>query len=581
MKISEVELLVGLSKKAIRLYESRGLLTVERVSNGYREYSEDDIEALRQIKLLRLAGISISDIKLLRHGILTMEELLAKRKKELDQEYGEHSAQYDFCETMLKQLDGGIVDSTYRLEETEETVEPRGELSVGIDIGTTTINATVIDHASKRQIEGYSIANTYDLPREKGFCEQDADSIVQRAAELLDHIIGSYKNIRSIGVTGQMHGILYTDKDGNAVSPLFTWKDKRADLKAQSGKTYCEIIQSITGEEISTGYGFATHYYNQEHGLIPADAATFCSIMDYFVMKLTKKAEPLVHTTNAASFGFYDVLEARFKAEKLDMIFSNAVTVPSVTEEFDIVGEYKGIPVAVAIGDNQASFLGSVQKLEDSALVNIGTGSQISMLCKGGNFSKDLELRPFFAGKYLLCGAALCGGSAYAMLERFFREYSAFSGGKNTPQYETVNRIAEEAYEKGVPPLTVDTSFCGTRSNPSRRGSISKIDAETFTPASLILGVICGMCRELYTLYSETEIKKTHIVAAGGAVQKNKVLQHVIADMFGTEPVITRQTDETAVGAALFSAISANLVLGIDAIAEYISYNKEKKNDKR
>ena len=65
VKISEVERIVGLSKKAIRLYESRGLLTVERVPNGYREYSDEDVEKLKQIKLLRLAGISVSDIKLL------------------------------------------------------------------------------------------------------------------------------------------------------------------------------------------------------------------------------------------------------------------------------------------------------------------------------------------------------------------------------------------------------------------------------------------------------------------------------------------------------------------------------------
>ena len=578
MKISEVERFVGLSKKAIRLYESRGLLTVARISNGYREYSDEDIEALRQIKLLRLAGISISDIKLFRHGILPMEELLDKRKKEMDREYGEHSAQYDFCKTLLRQLDGGIVDCTYRLEETEETVEPCGELSVGIDIGTTTIDATVIDHASKQQIEGFSMSNTFDLPSKSGFCEQDANGIVKRVKELLDHIIGSYENIRSIGVTGQMHGILYTDKHGNAVSPLFTWKDKRADQKNKNGKTYCEIIQSITGEEISTGYGFATHYYNQEHGLIPADTSTFCSIMDYFVMKLTKKYEPLVHATNAASFGFYDVLAARFKTEKLEMLFSDTVTVPSVTDEFAIAGEYKGIPVAVAIGDNQASFLGSVQELEDSALVNIGTGSQISMLSNGEYFGSDLELRPFFAGSYLLCGAALCGGSAYAMLERFFREYNMLSDGKNPPQYATMNRIAEEAYAKGVLPLAVDTAFCGTRSNPARRGSISAIDTEAFTPASLILGVIHGMCRELYDLYRETSMKKKRIVAAGGAVQKNTVLQRVIADMFGSEPVITRRTDEAATGAALFSAVATGVISNIEAIAEYITY-KEKNNN--
>lgn len=577
MRISEVERLVGLSKKAIRLYESCGLLTVERVSNGYREYTDADVAALKQIKLLRLAGVSISDIKLLRHGILPMEELLNKRKKELDREYGEHSAQYDFCESLLKQLDGDPIDCTYRLEETEEAFAPRGALSVGIDIGTTTISATVIDHAGKRQIEGYSIANAFDLPCEKGFCEQDADAIVQRAKSLLDHILDGYENVCSVGITGQMHGIVYVSADGKAVSPLFTWEDKRADQSMENGETYCERIFRITGEEIYTGYGFATHYYMQENGAVPKGAVTFCSIMDYFAMRLAKKGSPLVHATNAASFGFYDVQAGRFKTESLEKIFAGAVSAPTVTEDLAVAGEYRGVPIAVAIGDNQASFLGSVQDLEDGALVNFGTGSQISMLSTGGSVGQGLELRPFFAGKHLLCGAALCGGSAYAMLEQFFREYSMLTDGSRAPQYENMNRIAAEAYAQGATPLTVDTAFRGVRHDPARRGSISAIGVTDFTPAKLILGVIYGMCRELYTLYMAAGVPKKKIVVSGGAVQKNTVLQRVIAEMFATEPILSTQVEEAAVGAALFSAVACGVLPDIEAVSEYILHKNEEK----
>ncbi len=565
-----MERLVGLSKKAIRLYESCGLLTVERVPNGYREYTDADVAALKQIKLLRLAGVSISDIKLLRHGILPMEELLNKRKKELDREYGEHSAQYDFCETLLKQLDGDPPDCTYRLEETEEAFVPHGALSVGIDIGTTTISAAVIDHTGKRQIEGYSIANSFDLPCENGFCEQDADAIVQRAKSLLDHILDGYENVCSVGITGQMHGIVYVSADGKAVSPLFTWEDKRADQRMENGETYCERICRITGEEIYTGYGFATHYYMQENGMVPEEAATFCSIMDYFIMRLTETDRPLVHATNAASFGFYDVQAGHFKTELLAKLFAGDVVVPVVTEDASVVGEYRGVPLSVAIGDNQASFLGSVQDLEDSTLLNFGTGSQISMLCTGEHGGQGLELRPFFAGKYLLCGAALCGGSAYAMLEQFFREYSTLSDGNRAPQYENMNRIAAEAYAQGVTPLAVDTAFRGVRHDPARRGSISAIGVADFTPAKLILGVLYGMCRELHTLYLAAGVPKKKVVASGGAVQKNTVLQRVIAEMFATEPILSTQVEEAAVGAALFSAVACGVLPDIDAVSEYI-----------
>ena len=53
MKINEVEQLVGVTKRNIRFYEKEGLLSPGRTDNGYRDYGDADVEALRKIKLLR------------------------------------------------------------------------------------------------------------------------------------------------------------------------------------------------------------------------------------------------------------------------------------------------------------------------------------------------------------------------------------------------------------------------------------------------------------------------------------------------------------------------------------------------
>ena len=54
MKINEVEALVGITKKNIRFYEEQGLINPRRNSeNGYRDYGEEEVAVLRQIKLLR------------------------------------------------------------------------------------------------------------------------------------------------------------------------------------------------------------------------------------------------------------------------------------------------------------------------------------------------------------------------------------------------------------------------------------------------------------------------------------------------------------------------------------------------
>ena len=55
MKINQVEQLAGISKVNIRFYEKEGLLTPGRNSeNGYREYTEHDVDWLKKIRLLRM-----------------------------------------------------------------------------------------------------------------------------------------------------------------------------------------------------------------------------------------------------------------------------------------------------------------------------------------------------------------------------------------------------------------------------------------------------------------------------------------------------------------------------------------------
>lgn len=73
MKINEVEALVGITKKNIRFYEAEGLLTPRRNSeNGYRDYRTVEVEALRQIKLLRKLGVPLEEIRNMQSGIHTV-----------------------------------------------------------------------------------------------------------------------------------------------------------------------------------------------------------------------------------------------------------------------------------------------------------------------------------------------------------------------------------------------------------------------------------------------------------------------------------------------------------------------------
>ena len=64
MTIKEVEEQTGLSRSNVRFYEKEKLITPARnESNGYRDYSDGDVENIKKIAYLRTLGISIEDIR--------------------------------------------------------------------------------------------------------------------------------------------------------------------------------------------------------------------------------------------------------------------------------------------------------------------------------------------------------------------------------------------------------------------------------------------------------------------------------------------------------------------------------------
>ena len=107
MKIKEVENRVGMTRANIRYYEQEGLLNPAfRNENNYREYSEEDVEQLQRIKILRLLGVSPADIKLLNGNAISMEALMQKRIKELEKEAKEIQDIHRICETIIdKKID--------------------------------------------------------------------------------------------------------------------------------------------------------------------------------------------------------------------------------------------------------------------------------------------------------------------------------------------------------------------------------------------------------------------------------------------------------------------------------------------
>ena len=83
MKINEVIKKVDLSKRAIKFYEEKGFLNVERDANGYRNFSKEDILILKQISVYRKLNISLQDIKNILKDENKLNDILKQKRNEL------------------------------------------------------------------------------------------------------------------------------------------------------------------------------------------------------------------------------------------------------------------------------------------------------------------------------------------------------------------------------------------------------------------------------------------------------------------------------------------------------------------
>ena len=92
MTIKDVEERTGLSRSNIRFYEKEKLIEPSRnESNGYRDYSENDVENIKKIAYLRTLGISIEDIRNIISEKATLKDTLEKQYEVLKSQINVHN----------------------------------------------------------------------------------------------------------------------------------------------------------------------------------------------------------------------------------------------------------------------------------------------------------------------------------------------------------------------------------------------------------------------------------------------------------------------------------------------------------
>lgn len=130
MTIKEAEQTVGITSQNIRYYEKQGLLIPARkAENSYREYSDEDIRRLKQIKLFRKLGMPIGDIKRLLEGEVSLEDAISAQICRLQTEKETIAAALKFCEkiqeTQLVEMDEDLYLNQMNEEEKKGSVFAR------------------------------------------------------------------------------------------------------------------------------------------------------------------------------------------------------------------------------------------------------------------------------------------------------------------------------------------------------------------------------------------------------------------------------------------------------------------------
>lgn len=427
---------------------------------------------------------------------------------------------------------------------------------LGIDIGTSSICGIVYNTVSKDIVSIAKINNTDMLSCNVWEKVQDANAIVDIVLDLIQELRIQYPDIKGIGLSGQMHGILYVNAEGEAVSPLYTWQDMRGSLLYKDGMSYAAYLSKQTGFPLSTGFGLVTHYYNKVNSLVPQNAVKLCTIMDYTAIRLTGKCEPLVDCSNAASLVFFDKEKLAFDKEALWNVGIDSSILPEIGKAFSRVGHYENISVYTAIGDNQASFLGSIRDIRHSIHITVGTSSQISVYSEDYVNVPLLDTRPLPGGGYILVGAALCGGCSFSLLKKFFSETIKLYTGEEMDDTDLYKIMVSVPYkEVQEDDIRVETLFGGTRSHPEKRGKIMNISCLNWHPENLIRGFLEGMSQELYDFYqllpNSVRERKTILVGSGNGIKRNPLLCQILEERFKCHLQVSACREEAALGACI------------------------------
>lgn len=260
---------------------------------------------------------------------------------------------------------------------------------VGIDLGTSGVKLLLLDQEGRilgARTEEYPLS----FPK-PGWSEQDPNAWLAQTKAGLKKLLSEHGNpeIKALGISGQMHGLVILDEHDEVIRPAILWNDGRTVketeyLNETIGK---EKLSSYTGNIAFAGFTAPKILWIKNNE--PENFKRIKKIMlpkDYLVYKLTGAF--VTDYSDASGMLLLDVKNKRWTEEMIDICGVRSEQLPTLHESYEAVGKVTDAIkaelningealVAAGSGDNAAAAVGTGAVGPSKCNLSIGTSGTI------------------------------------------------------------------------------------------------------------------------------------------------------------------------------------------------------------
>lgn len=468
---------------------------------------------------------------------------------------------------------------------------------IGIDLGTSGTKTVLFDKTGKAVA---SASREYQMQQpQNGWAEQNPADWWQAAVETLQEVVNKAavpaEQISALGISGQMHGLVMLDEQGEVLRPAILWCDQRtaAECEELTQLVGRRRLIEITANPALTGFTASKILWVQKHEPeIYAKCKHILLPKDYLRYKLS--GDFATEMSDASGMQLLDVPNRCWSGEILEKLKIDKALLAKLYESPDVTGyvssaaaKITGLSVKTAIvggaGDNAAAAIGTGVVESGKAFTTIGTSGVVYAHTNEPIIDPKGRVHTFCCAvpnAWHVMGVTQGAGLS---LQWFCRQFCQAEKSQAEKENRDVYQIMDEQAAQisiGAERLIYLPYLMGERTphlDPDCRGAFFGLSA-MHTRAHLIRSVLEGVSYSLYDcvlILQQMGIEpKTMLVTGGGG--KSALWRQMLSDIFELPVSTTASSEGPALGAAVLAAVGAGIYPNVQkACKEMVRHNPQ------